>query len=65
MKFPKFIKGLDPHWHINNERLFDRVQFELDLWDEGEPECDIKSEAQANKARKYLEYLKTTINLKD
>jgi hypothetical protein len=55
MKFPSFIAGIDPLYHITPERLAERVRFELDLWEEGEPECDIKTKAQEKKARAFLE----------
>lgn len=52
-KFPDFIGGLDPLADKTVTDLVNRVQFEIDLYEEGE-DSDIKNFKHMEQAKKYI-----------
>jgi len=50
-----FIGGFDPAQHTTADSLAWSVQFELDLWEEGEDGCELKTKRDVNRARKFVQ----------
>lgn len=60
-KIPNFIRGFDPLAHKTTGDLKDLVQFEIDLYEEGEPESDIVNEEEYKQAKKFVKSIRKEI----
>lgn len=50
-----FIGGFDQAQHTTADSLAWSMQFELDLWEEGEDGCELKTKRDVNRARKFVQ----------
>lgn len=50
-----FIGGFDQAHHTTADSLAWSMQFELDLYEEGQDDCELKTKRDVNRARKFVQ----------